>query len=93
MYVAFFNLLLYAYSDSCHRFILKEAVELYTINGAYSMRQDDRTGTLSVGKDADFIVIDQDIFLLEANSQGKKIAQTKVLTTVLEGEEIYKVRF
>ena len=57
------------------------------------MRQDDKTGSLVAGKDADFIVIDQDIFELELNGQVAQIANTQVLTTVLEGEEVYKVNF
>ena len=62
---------------------------MYTINGAYSMRQENVTGSLVVGKDADFIVIDQDIFDLEYNYQESRIANTKVKMTVLEGEEIW----
>lgn len=38
---------------------LKTALKMYTINGAYVMRQEDRTGSLEVGKDADLIIIDR----------------------------------
>ncbi len=64
---------------------VEEAVKLYTINGAYSMRQEDKTGSIEVGKYADFIIVDQDIFTIPV----KKIGKTKVLNTYLEGEEVY----
>ena len=63
---------------------------MYTINGAYSMRQEDRTGGLTEGKDADFIVVDKDIFLMNNPADIKK---AKVLLTVLEGEEVWKEGF
>ncbi len=57
------------------------------------MLQDDKTGSLEVDKDADFIVIDKDIFDLEFQQRSNEIAQTKVLMTVLEGEEVWKLNF
>ncbi len=32
---------------------------MYTVNGAYSMRQEDKVGHLAPGMEADFIVINQ----------------------------------
>jgi predicted amidohydrolase YtcJ len=59
---------------------------MYTIEAAYVMRQEGITGTgsLVVGKQADLIVIDQDIF-----NPIKGIEVTKVLQTVVGGEEVY----
>lgn len=34
---------------------------MYTINGAYAMRQEERTGSLTVGKEADLVVLDMNI--------------------------------
>jgi len=62
------------------------AVEMYTINAAYVMRQEDRVGSLEVGKEADFIVIDQDIF----NIPVADIVKTKVLLTAVEGRSSYR---
>ena len=65
---------------------LEEAISAYTINGAYVMRQEDKVGTLEVGKEADFIVLSQHLF----NIQEDEINQTQVLATYLRGELIYE---
>ena len=62
---------------------------MYTINGAYAMRQEDKTGSLVEGKVADFVVVDKDIFELERNGMIDEIKETKIKMTVLEGEEIW----
>ncbi|KAK3101743.1 hypothetical protein FSP39_006041 [Pinctada imbricata] len=66
---------------------VKTAIEMYTINPAYAMRQEDKTGSLAVGKEADFIVIDKDI--LKALEEGEKISETFVLRTVFKGRPIF----
>ena len=43
-------------------FSLEDAVKGYTIEAAYVMRQEDKVGSLEVGKEADFIVLNQNIF-------------------------------
>ena len=50
------------------------------------MGQEHITGSLIVGKAADFVVVDQNIFEVNVN----KISQTQVLSTVLEGEIVFK---
>ena len=65
---------------------LKNAIEAYTINGAYVMRQENKVGSLEVGKEADFIVINQNLF----NIPTTQINQTLVLETYLKGELIYQ---
>jgi predicted amidohydrolase YtcJ len=61
-----------------------------TINSAYVMRQEDRTGSLKVGKDADLLIIDTDIFDKEIQGDWQAIRSTKVLDTVLEGQEVWR---
>ena len=63
---------------------------MYTINGAFVMRQEDKTGSLEIGKEADLTVIDRNIFELEQNQDWIGIAETKVLNTIVAGEEIYR---
>ncbi|WP_198938377.1 amidohydrolase [Tenacibaculum holothuriorum] len=65
---------------------LEEAIKAYTINGAYTMRQETKVGSLEAGKLADFVVVDKDIFEITPN----KINTTKVVLTVFNGKEIYK---
>ena len=69
---------------------LKTALAMYTINGAYVMRQEDKVGSLEVGKEADLIVVDRNIFDLERNKDWDGIKATKVLNTVVAGEEIFR---
>lgn len=64
---------------------LTEAIKAYTINAAYVMRQENVVGTLEVGKEADFIVLSQNLFEVSVN----QINQTKVLKTYLQGKLIY----
>ena len=65
---------------------LEEAIKAYTINGAYTMRQETEVGSLEKGKLADFIVLDKDIFSIPKS----QISQTKVVRTIFNGKEIYK---
>ncbi len=65
---------------------LTDAIKAYTINAAYVMRQETKVGTLEVGKEADFIVLSQNLFDIQPN----EINQTQVLKTYLQGELIYE---
>ncbi len=60
-------------------------VKCYTINGAYTMRQEKVTGSLETGKYADLIVTDRDIF----NIPVEQIGSTRVCLTLLGGKEVY----
>ena len=70
-------------------FYLQSALTMYTLNGAFAMNQESTTGSLEVGKDADVIVVDNDIFQLEAVSDNQGIKGTKVKMTLVEGEVVY----
>lgn len=65
---------------------LSEVIKAYTINSAYVMRNEEKVGSLEVGKEADFIVLDRNIFEIPATS----IKNTLVLETYLQGERIYQ---
>ncbi len=65
---------------------LEEAIKAYTLSAAYVMRQENVVGSLEVGKEADFIIIDQNIFDIPNN----QINQTQVLETYLRGRRIYR---
>ena len=64
---------------------LETMLAAYTINGAYFMQQEDVTGSIEVGKYADLIVLDQNLFEIPVH----EISDTKVLLTLLEGEVVY----
>jgi hypothetical protein len=62
----------------------EQALRFYTINNARLLHIDDRTGSLEVGKLADFIVIDRDFLTCPAD----EIEQIKVLRTFVGGREV-----
>ncbi|CAG2202931.1 unnamed protein product [Mytilus edulis] len=65
---------------------IKQAIEMYTINGAYAMRQENIVGSLENGKEADFVVIDSDVMKIPSS----KISKIKIKMTVLRGDIIYR---
>ncbi|WP_448955582.1 amidohydrolase [Labrys neptuniae] len=65
---------------------LPTAIEIYTINSARAMGLDGVIGSLEVGKSADIIVLDQNVFQVPAD----RIADTKVLTTYFEGKVVFQ---
>ena len=64
---------------------LKTALRIFTLNGAKSMGIADKTGSIEAGKSADFIILNQNIFTVSKY----EIHQTKVLSTVFRGSEVY----
>ena len=64
---------------------LAQAIEAYTLSSAYVMRQEDKVGSIEVGKLADLVVLDKNLFNISLES----IDQTKVLLTLLDGEPVY----
>ncbi|MCC6726449.1 MAG: amidohydrolase family protein, partial [Saprospiraceae bacterium] len=55
-------------------------------NAAYVMRQEQKVGSIEVGKEADLIVLDQNIFEIPAN----QINGTKVDLTYLKGKVVFE---
>ena len=64
---------------------LEDALRIFTINGAVAGKHADRTGTIEVGKSADFIVLDRNIFQVPVED----ISETQVVLTVVSGQEVY----
>ncbi len=70
--------------NPAERVDLATMIALYTINAAYALRQDDETGSIEVGKLADLVVLDRNLFDLPADS----IHTVKVTRTLLGGRTV-----
>jgi predicted amidohydrolase YtcJ len=68
------------------RMTREECVKGYTIFAAQAAWREQDTGSLSIGKFADVIVLDRDIFTCNVYDIG----DTEVLLTLLEGKEVYR---
>lgn len=64
---------------------LVSMIEAYTINTAWLMHQEDRTGSIEPGKRADIAVLDRNLFEIPAT----EINQARVVLTLLDGETVY----
>jgi predicted amidohydrolase YtcJ len=56
-----------------------------TLDAAYASFAENEIGSLSLGKKADFVVLDRDIMTLPA----KEILNTRVVATVIDGTVVY----
>ena len=64
---------------------LPAIVDAYTRNGAYAVRLEDVTGTLEMGKAADLVVLDRNIFTVPP----QEIHRARVWLTLLEGRTVF----
>lgn len=58
-----------------------------TLDSAYLMNQEDKVGSITVGKFADMIVIDKNLFDIPAT----EISLSKVQLTIFNGRVVYDV--
>ncbi|WP_198160245.1 amidohydrolase [Photobacterium sp. J15] len=65
---------------------IQMAIAAYTINPARALGLEGITGSIDVGKSADFVILDQDITELKP----EQIPQVNVSLTMLEGEIVYQ---
>ncbi|MEQ1922537.1 MAG: amidohydrolase family protein, partial [Pyrinomonadaceae bacterium] len=63
-----------------------ETVRAFTYGSAYGEFQESVKGTLEVGKVADFVILSDDIFMIDP----VKIRDVKVLTTVVNGKVVFE---
>ena len=64
---------------------LLAVIRMHTINAAYEMHQEKSTGSIEVGKQADLIVLDQNLFHVPT----ERISDTRVLLTLLGGKVVF----
>jgi predicted amidohydrolase YtcJ len=66
---------------------LATMLDAYTINGAYQMKLDDVQGSIEVGKRADFVILDRNLFEIPAS----EISDARVVMTVFDGRTVYEL--
>jgi len=64
---------------------LEETIRIHTLNGAWTLRLDDVTGSIEVGKSADMIVLNHNLFEIPESD----IHRTEVETTIFRGRAVY----
>ena len=67
------------------RISVASLVKGFTIDAAYQLRMEDEIGSIEVGKKADLVVLDENIFEVDPHT----IHSIKVLQTMLGGEVVY----
>ncbi|MGI9249552.1 MAG: amidohydrolase [Woeseiaceae bacterium] len=65
---------------------LETMIDAYTINGAYQMGLEREQGSIEVGKRADFVVLDSNLFELPSS----EINEAKVTMTIFDGRTVYE---
>jgi len=65
---------------------LEDMIESFTLSGAYASFVEDRTGSLTVGKLADVVVLERNLFEIDAD----EVSETEVLMTVFEGAVVFR---
>jgi len=68
------------------RLSLEEMIAAYTINGAFANYLETQTGSLEVGKKADLVVLEKNLFEIPAET----IADVRVAMTVFNGMVVYE---
>ncbi|MGI9236642.1 MAG: amidohydrolase [Woeseiaceae bacterium] len=68
------------------RLDVESLVRGFTIDAAYQMHMDEQIGSIEVGKKADLVVLDQNIFEIDAYS----IHKTGIIMTMMNGVVVYE---
>ena len=73
-------------TDNVHRKLsVKDAIKLFTVNGAWAAHEESIKGSLEVGKQADLVVLDKNPFDYE-----KEINAITIKKTFVKGKEVYR---
>jgi predicted amidohydrolase YtcJ len=65
---------------------LSTMLRAYTVGGAYAAGEESRNGSLEVGKAADLIVLDRNLYLIPPTG----VHSARVLLTLLDGREVFR---
>ncbi|MBQ6662844.1 MAG: amidohydrolase [Firmicutes bacterium] len=64
---------------------MEEAMRAFTIDNAYGMFEEDRVGSLEIGKLADLVILERDLFTEDPH----RLHEIGVAATVVGGREVY----
>ncbi len=65
---------------------LETMIAAYTITGAYQMSLEDEQGSIEVGKRADLVILDRNLFEIPAS----EISDARVTMTIFDGRTVYE---
>lgn len=68
------------------RLSIESLIRGYTMGPAYMLHLEDQIGSIEVGKKADMVILDQDIFSVDPYS----IHETEVVLTMMDGDIVYQ---
>jgi predicted amidohydrolase YtcJ len=71
--------------NAAERVDLETMLDAFTLHGAWLMRQERTTGSIEVGKAADLVVLERDLFTIPPADIG----EVRVVRTILEGRTVY----
>lgn len=66
---------------------LEQAIRAYTLDAAWQLRLEDQVGSLEVGKQADLVVLSDNLFDLPAH----RIHAARVLMTLVDGAVVFEI--
>jgi predicted amidohydrolase YtcJ len=72
--------------NESERVDLETMIRAYTINVAWLMKNENKTGSIEVGKRADLVVLDHNLFEISPY----EISDTRVEMTLLDGEIVFR---
>jgi hypothetical protein len=72
--------------DESERVDLETMIAAYTINGAYTMKLEDKQGSIEVGKRADLVVLNRNLFDIDPY----EISDAYVTMTIFDGRILYQ---
>jgi len=64
---------------------IMDAIRMFTYNGAYASFEEDKKGSIEVGKLADLVMLSQDI----TSIHPEKLMEVEVLMTIIDGNVVY----
>lgn len=65
---------------------LEKGLKTLIIDSAWQNRMEDKIGTIEVGKYADLVILEKDLFAMQPDG----IATVKVVATIMNGKYTYK---